>query len=136
MEKVASLGARFALSPVNPENFVHASLQAGVLPVPAAFSPQEIAAAMRQGAQVVKLFPAQLYSPDTLKAVKAVGSFGKVHLMPSGGVSPKNAAEWIEKGAVGVGMGANLCGEDLRMVPGKVSKEDIKAAGEKWRRET
>lgn len=138
MRKVASLGARFALSPINPEGFVHHSLRFGVLPVPAAFSPQEIHTAMKQGAKVVKVFPAQLYSPETLKALRAVGSFGtKVHLMPSGGVSPENANQWIEVGgAVGVGMGSNLCGEDLRMVPKDTPKEKIEQAAEKWREQT
>lgn len=138
MQKVADIGGRFALSPFNPEGFIQDSLKCGVLPVPAAFTPQEIQVAMKQGAQVVKLFPAQLHTPDTLKAIRAVGSFGtKVHIMPSGGVTPQNVKEWIDVGgAFGVGLGSNLCGEDLRMVPENTPKEKIQAAAEKWRRET
>ena len=63
LKRVAELGARFALSPLNPPGFVAACAAHGVAPVPAAFSPQEVAAAAADGARCIKLFPAQLWTP-------------------------------------------------------------------------
>jgi len=42
----------------------------------------------QEGADVIKLFPAQMYTPDILKALKGIGQFAQVKIAPSGGQSP------------------------------------------------
>ena len=85
-------------------------LAAGVVPVPAAFSPQEMLACAAAGADTIKVFPAQLWTPATLRDLRAIGSFGGLKLCPSGGVSPENAEAWWAAGAAVIGMGSNLVG--------------------------
>lgn len=64
--------------------------------------------AMEAGADIVKVFPGELYGPKIIKALK--GPLPQVNLMPTGGVSADNAAEWIKAGAVAVGAGGALTG--------------------------
>ena len=89
LEAAAAMGARFALSPINPPGFVKRCLELGVLSVPAAYTPQEIFDAHAQGAHLIKLFPAQLWNPSTLKALKGVGEFKNVKILPSGALPAK-----------------------------------------------
>lgn len=67
VEEVARLGVKFAISPINPTNFVSTCHQHGVLAMPAAFTPNELWETHKQGARAVKLFPAQLWNPEALK---------------------------------------------------------------------
>jgi 2-dehydro-3-deoxyphosphogluconate aldolase / (4S)-4-hydroxy-2-oxoglutarate aldolase len=85
VEVAAAAGAQFAISPIHPDDgFVSSCHAHGMLAVPAAFTPQEIYRAVSAGAKMVKLFPAQMWSPANLKALKQIGSFGDVDIMPSG----------------------------------------------------
>lgn len=65
----------------------------------------------------MKLFPAQLWTPDTLKALRAVGSFGDMTILPSGGIEPSTVSAWLRAGAAAVGMGSCLVGDDVRVAP-------------------
>lgn len=124
--KVASLGARFALSPVNPPGFIKECLKYGVVPVPAASSPNEIFAYWKEGAKLIKLFPAGRWSPTLLKSLKNIGDFSKIHILPSGGISPANYKEWLNAGAVGVGMGSKLAGSDMKYADGTPEYEEAR----------
>ena len=55
-----------------------------MLAIPAAFSPQELWETKLQGALAVKLFPAQLHSPATLKDMLNIGLLGSLNIIPSG----------------------------------------------------
>ena len=46
-----------------------------------------------------------------------IGEFGHLSLMPSGGITPENAKDWLDAGAAAVGMGSNLVGGDVRTDP-------------------
>ncbi len=61
---------------------------------------------MECGADIVKVFPGEILGPSFVKAVK--GPLPQAQLMPTGGVSIENVAEWIKAGAVAVGAGGNL----------------------------
>lgn len=65
-----------------------------------AFSATEVLAAMRAGATMVKIFPAQLGGPKYMTNLKMV--YPEVNLIPSGGISLENAAEFIRCGACAV----------------------------------
>ena len=129
---VAKLGARFALSPINPKGFVHECLRHGILAMPAVYTPQECTEAVLDGAKTVKLFPAQLWTPKALKALKGIGIFKNVHICPSGGATPENAAEWLAAGAYAVGMGSNLVGKEVSC-PADAMEEAAKAWSETGR---
>ena len=74
--------------------------------MPGCFSPTEILTAWDAGADVVKVFPATALGPGYLKDVRA--PLPQVKLMPTGGVTPENAGDWIRAGAVAVGVGSAL----------------------------
>jgi 2-keto-3-deoxy-6-phosphogluconate aldolase/sugar/nucleoside kinase (ribokinase family) len=128
------LGATFALSPIDPTGFVEECDRHGVLAVPSAFTSNECWALHRRGVRLIKLFHAGLASPAILKSMLDVGAtlpggFGSnLNIMPSGGVSPANAAAWLDAGALIVGMGSNLVGKDISTTPGTEVHE--KAVGE------
>lgn len=70
------------------------------------FTPTEILAAWREGAQIVKLFPAASGGPAHLAAVHAV--YPQIPLCPTGGVSAANMLDYYNAGAVLVGVGNNV----------------------------
>ncbi|HTU41401.1 MAG TPA: hypothetical protein VMF10_06805, partial [Candidatus Aquilonibacter sp.] len=73
---------------------------------PGASTVSEIVAAMECGADIIKVFPGELLGPAFVKAV--MGPLPQARLMPTGGVSVENAADWIRAGCVAVGAGGNL----------------------------
>ena len=100
-------GAEFMLSPImfTPEIFSLAR-EAGVITVPAAFSPTEIQKMIDMGADIVKVFPAGQLGPDYLKAVQA--PLGKLPLMVVGGVNVANVQSYFDKGATYAGIGSGI----------------------------
>lgn len=99
-------GARFLLSPVLRPEVVEAAHAADVAAVPGAFTPTEIDACMAAGADLVKLFPADRLTPADLRVLLA--ALPGVPLVPTGGITAANAAEWLAAGAVAVGVGGGL----------------------------
>lgn len=65
-----------------------------------AFSATEVFTAMRKGATMVKIFPGALGGPKYMTNLKMV--FPEVNLIPSGGITPDNAADFIRCGACAV----------------------------------
>lgn len=72
----------------------------------AAMSVTEVLRAMEAGADVVKVFPATLFGPKIIKAIK--GPLPQAPLLPTGGVNVDNVAEWIKAGSFAVGAGSSL----------------------------
>ena len=129
--RAAALGASFALSPIDPEGFVREAHRLGLLAVPSGFTSNELWGLHRRGVRLIKLFHAGLSSPALLKSMLGVGPLGAaLNIMPSGGVSPANAAEWLDAGAVVVGMGSNLVGKDVNEQVGTSAYDDAVA---QWR---
>ncbi|HEX5146553.1 MAG TPA: bifunctional 4-hydroxy-2-oxoglutarate aldolase/2-dehydro-3-deoxy-phosphogluconate aldolase [Conexibacter sp.] len=105
-ERALDAGARFLLSPVLRPEVVDAAHAAGAAAVPGAFTPTEIDACMRAGADLVKLFPADRLTPADLRTLLA--ALPDAELVPTGGVDASNAAQWLAAGAVAVGVGGAL----------------------------
>ena len=103
---VIDAGAKFVVSPVFRPLVVEACHERGVPACPGCFSPTEILSAWEMGADVVKVFPATSLGPGYIKDLR--GPFPSIKLMPTGGVSQANAAEWIRAGAVAIGAGSSL----------------------------
>ncbi|MFW6007095.1 MAG: bifunctional 2-keto-4-hydroxyglutarate aldolase/2-keto-3-deoxy-6-phosphogluconate aldolase [Halanaerobiales bacterium] len=77
--------------------------------VPGAMSVTEVKTAMEAGADLVKVFPATLFGPKIIKAIKA--PIPQAPLLPTGGVNLDNVKEWINAGSIGVGVGSALTGK-------------------------
>jgi len=99
-------GARYVVSPVFQAEVVEEAHRLGVPALPGAFTPTEIIRAHQAGADVVKVFPAEVLGIAFIKGVLAPMPF--LRLMPTGGVTPDNVGDWVRAGAVGVGVGSAL----------------------------
>ena len=101
-------GATYIVSPsINPETIRLCNrYQAPVMP--GAMAVREVIEAMELGADIVKLFPGEIYQPSIIKTIR--GPLPQAPLMPTGGVSLENVGAWIKAGAVAVGVGGNLTG--------------------------
>jgi 2-dehydro-3-deoxyphosphogluconate aldolase / (4S)-4-hydroxy-2-oxoglutarate aldolase len=103
---VIAAGADFVVSPITDGDMIMACREAEVLVVPGAFTPTEIVAAWRAGADIVKVFPATSLGPQFVRDLR--GPLPHIRLMPTGGVSLENAREYLEAGACCVGIGTAL----------------------------
>ena len=79
--------------------------------MPATYTATEIAAAIKYGADYVKLFPADQVSEEYVKAIRAPLSDAK--LLAVGGVNADNAGKFFEMGFCGIGVGSNLYDKKL-----------------------
>lgn len=99
-------GAEFIVSPtVNPET-IKLCRRYGVPVMPGAFTPTEILTAWEAGADVVKVFPADVGGPAYLKAVRA--PLPQIRVMPTGGVDLTTANAFLDAGACALGVGSAL----------------------------
>jgi 2-dehydro-3-deoxyphosphogluconate aldolase/(4S)-4-hydroxy-2-oxoglutarate aldolase len=99
-------GAEFVVGPsLNPET-ARLCNRYQIPYMPGGGTLTEIVTAMECGADIVKVFPGEILGPTFVKAVR--GPLPQASLMPTGGVSLENTAEWIKAGAVAVGVGGNL----------------------------
>jgi 2-dehydro-3-deoxyphosphogalactonate aldolase len=107
VRRVRDVGGRIIVSPdTNPE-VISAAVDAGLVSSPGYFTPSEAFAAIRAGAHVLKLFPAEGAGPAVLKAQLAVLPKG-VQVMAVGGIKPDNMKPWLDAGAVGFGLGSGV----------------------------
>lgn len=104
--RAVDAGARYVVSPVFDAEVVARAHDLGVPALPGAFSPTEVLRAHRSGADIVKVFPAEVFGVPFIKGVLAPMPF--LRLMPTGGVTPDNVGDWIRAGAVAVGVGSAL----------------------------
>ena len=104
--KVIDAGARFVVGPILSLEIVGLCHERETVVIPGCFSPTEIYDAWTAGADIVKVFPATSLGPKYFKDVR--GPFPDIRLMPTGGVTIDNVAEWIAAGAVAVGIGSDL----------------------------
>lgn len=104
-------GARFVVSPIFKPELILTSHRYDVAVMTGAFTPTEILTAFETGADVVKVFPADVTGMEFFKSVLAPMPFLK--LMPTGGVSLTNGGDWIKAGACAVGVGSALIDKKL-----------------------
>lgn len=102
----ADAGAEFLVSPGTLPDLTRAMLDTGRVVMTGAMTPTEVMCALELGVDVVKIFPASLGGPGYLGALR--GPFPDAPLMPTGGVTPDNLADWFAAGAVAVGAGGDL----------------------------
>jgi 2-dehydro-3-deoxyphosphogluconate aldolase/(4S)-4-hydroxy-2-oxoglutarate aldolase len=122
-DSAVDAGAQFLLSPALSPGMVASARRHGVLAVPGAYTPTEILGALDGGAELVKLFPADAGGPAYLRAVLA--PLPHARILPTGGVRPENAGEWLGAGAAAVGIGSALLGPGDRPVDVAALRERI-----------
>lgn len=102
----ARAGAEFIISPNTDERVIRYTVSHGMISIPGAFTPTEIASAYRAGADAVKVFPADSLGVPYFKAVMA--SMSHIPLIAVGGISENNVSDYLGLGLFGVGVGSAL----------------------------
>ena len=106
VEMARKAGGQFIVSPDTNEAVIRATVAAGMVSIPGALTPTEIAQAHRYGADFVKLFPANAMGPAYLKSICA--PLSHVRILAVGGVDTGTVADYMAAGAVGVGVAGCL----------------------------
>ncbi|MFV5768955.1 bifunctional 4-hydroxy-2-oxoglutarate aldolase/2-dehydro-3-deoxy-phosphogluconate aldolase [Mammaliicoccus sciuri] len=99
-------GATFILSPTVDKDTIRMSKKYGAVSIPGALTPTEILEAYEYGGDIIKVFPTTSLGPEYIKDLQ--GPLPHIPLLPTGGVSIDNVTDFIEAGAVGVGLGSAL----------------------------
>jgi 2-dehydro-3-deoxyphosphogluconate aldolase/(4S)-4-hydroxy-2-oxoglutarate aldolase len=99
-------GAQFIVSPSLNTATARLCNRYQIPYLPGAGTIREIVEAMESGADIIKIFPGETLGPAFVKAARA--PLPQASLMPTGGVSIDNAAEWIMAGSVALGVGGSL----------------------------
>src|SRR5438034_6039413 len=99
-------GAEYIVAPTVNLDVIRLCQRYDKLVMPGAFTPTEVLTAWEAGADVVKVFPADVVGPAFFKALR--GPLPQVRLMPTGGVDLTTAAEFLKAGAVCLGVGGQL----------------------------
>lgn len=105
--EVAEAGGRLIVSPNCDPEVIGASKTRGLASWPGVMTPTECFAALKAGADGLKIFPASLIGPDGLKAMRAVLPKG-CQVYAVGGAGPENFAQWVKAGASGFGIGTAI----------------------------
>lgn len=109
-EDAIKAGAKYVVSPIFKKEIVDTAHKYDVPAMPGCFTPTEIQTAYEAGADIIKVFPADVLGMAFFKGVLA--PMPHLKLMPTGGVSLTNAGEWIKAGACAVGVGSALLDKD------------------------
>ncbi len=123
-------GGQISVSPDCNEATISRAVELGMVPLPGVFTPTEAFTAIRAGAKHLKLFPAEVASPQTIKAWKAVLP-KNVKIYAVGGVTPENMGEWLAAGASGFGIGSSIFKPGMSMAKISESAHSLVSA---WKR--
>src|ERR1700730_16514195 len=99
-------GAEYVVAPTVNLDVIRLCQRYDKLVMPGAFTPTEILTAWEAGADIVKVFPADVVGPAFFKAMR--GPLPQIRLMPTGGVDLKSAAAFLKAGACCLGIGGQL----------------------------
>src|SRR3954467_14118247 len=110
-------GAEYLVAPTVNLDVIRLCQRYSKLVMPGAFTPTEILTAWEAGADIVKVFPAEVLGPAFFKALR--GPLPQVRLMPTGGVDLTTAADFLRAGACCLGVGGQL------VEPGAVARGDF-----------
>ncbi|MBQ8879807.1 MAG: bifunctional 4-hydroxy-2-oxoglutarate aldolase/2-dehydro-3-deoxy-phosphogluconate aldolase [Clostridia bacterium] len=99
-------GGKFIISPNTNRSIIRKTKKLGLVSIPGALTPTEIAYAYSFGADFVKVFPTEALGGEYIKAVRA--PLSNVPLLAVGGVDLANLKEYLKAGVDGVGIGSNI----------------------------
>ena len=103
-------GAEFIVSPSTDVKVIEMCKRYDKIVTPGVFTPTEVVTAWQAGADIVKVFPADIGGPSHLKALK--GPLPQVKIMPTGGVDLTTAEDFLKAGACALGVGGALVEKD------------------------
>jgi len=103
-------GAEFLVTPTVDAGVIETANRYGTPVATGAFTPTEALRAYESGADLVKVFPAATGGPDHVAALG--GPLPQIPLVPTGGVGPENAGDYVAAGAVAVGVGSAIVDDD------------------------
>src|SRR5437870_7829382 len=103
-------GAEYIVAPTINLEVIRLCQRYDKLVMPGAFTPTEILTAWEAGADIVKVFPADVVGPAFFKALR--GPLPQIRLMPTGGVDLKSALSFLQAGACCLGVGGQLVDPD------------------------
>lgn len=99
-------GAEFIVTPTVNTRVIELCRRYDKLVMPGGFTPTEILTAWEAGADIVKVFPAEIGGPAHLRAIR--GPLPQIRLLPTGGVTLQTLPEFVSAGACAVGLGTAL----------------------------
>lgn len=102
--QAVTAGAKFILSPIVDSEVINMAKSRGIISIPGAFTATEIYTAYKNGADIVKVFPA--ISPSYIKDI--AGPLPQIKLLPTGGINIENIKDYKKAGAAGFGIGSAL----------------------------
>ena len=108
VEQVKAAGGQVIVMPHSDPKVLRAARAAGLYLSPGVATPTEAFAALAEGADVLKMFPAEQMGPAVVKAWLAVLPAGTL-LIPVGGITPDNMQVFVDAGVSGFGLGSGLC---------------------------
>jgi 2-dehydro-3-deoxyphosphogluconate aldolase / (4S)-4-hydroxy-2-oxoglutarate aldolase len=111
VQEACEAGARYLVSPVCEMALGKAMVASGLAVMIGAMTPTEVFQASQMGSDVVKIFPGSAVGPSYIKALK--GPFPDILMIPTGGVSLENIADWFAAGVFAVGAGSEMCPPQL-----------------------
>ncbi|CAN5898813.1 2-dehydro-3-deoxy-6-phosphogalactonate aldolase [soil metagenome] len=104
---VAAAGGRLVVMPHSDADVIRAATAEGLTCIPGIATPTEGFRALANGADGLKLFPAELLTPTVLRAFRAVFPTD-TKFFPVGGITPGSMGEYVAAGATGFGLGSAL----------------------------
>jgi 2-dehydro-3-deoxyphosphogalactonate aldolase len=105
--RLKGIGADLVVMPHADTTVISAAKTHGLICLPGVVTPTEAFAALKAGADALKLFPAELVSPSIIKAMRAVLP-KTTRLFPVGGITPDNMSPFLAAGVSGFGLGSAL----------------------------
>ena len=108
VELTAKAGGKFIISPDTNKAVIEKTRELGLVSMPGALTPTEIADAHRYGADFVKLFPVSTFGTEYVKA-----PLSHIKLLAVGGVDENNIKDYAKAGACGFGIGSNIVNKKL-----------------------
>lgn len=127
-EMALNAGAEFIFSPILDEDVVKYVKSRNAISIPGAFTPTEIYKAYQYGADFVKVFPASILGPEFLKSIRT--PLPPVPIIVTGGITPENAGDFLQAGAIGIGAGSNLV--DMKKAKDPTFFDDITEMARKY----
>jgi 2-dehydro-3-deoxyphosphogalactonate aldolase len=112
VDRVRNAGGRLIVMPHSDAEVIARARERRLVCTPGVATPSEGFAALKAGADALKLFPAEVLGPAVVKAWRAVFP-PQTLFLPVGGIKPDNMRALVEAGANGFGLGSALFAPNL-----------------------